>query len=184
MIKKIVTITALSTLLGTALFADGVKFLPVTDSSYVPSFAVAALGGYQKTEAVDGTGAYGVEISLTCPLLQIPNNMIRQQISLVRADSNGLATTSLELNPHVLFDVAPQLHIGVGPSLGVIYASGLGDHDTVFGIGAGASVTYDIAPKYFVGAESRYQWTNNASLSGRTVDLDNTRTLLKVGMHF
>ena len=184
MIKKIVTVTALSTLLGTALFADGVKFLPVTDSSYVPSFAVAALGGYQKTEAVDGTGAYGVEISLTCPLLQIPNHTIRQQVSLVRADSNGLATTSLELNPHVLFDVAPQLHIGVGPSLGVTYASGLGDHDTVFGIGAGASVTYDIAPKYFVGAESRYQWTNNASLSGRTVDLDNTRTLLKVGMHF
>lgn len=184
MIKNIVTITALSTLLGTALFADGVKFLPVSEASYTPSFAVAALGGYQKTDAVDGTGVYGVEVSLTCPLLQIPDHMIRQQVSLARADSNGLTTTSLELNPHVLFDVAPQLHVGVGPSLGAIYASGLSDHDIAFGIGAGASVTYDIAPKYFVGAESRYQWTTDASLSGRSVNLDNTRTLLKVGVHF
>jgi len=184
MIKKIVAAAAFSTLLGTTLLADGMQVLPVMNSSYTPSLAVAALGGYQKTDAVDGTGAYGVEVSLTCPLLQIPNYPIRQQVSLVHTNSNGLTTTDFELNPHVLFDVAPQLHVGVGPSIGFVYASGASDHDYSFGIGAGASVTYDINSQYFVGAESRYQWVNSATLSGSKVDLDNMRTLLKVGVHF
>ncbi len=184
MIKKILAVAAFSTLLGTTLLADGVQFLPAMNSSYTPSLAIAALGGYQKTDSLDGTGAYGIELSLTCPLLQIPNHIIRQQVSFVHADSNGIATNSVELNPHVLFDLAPQLRIGVGPSLGAVYAYGRDDHEVVFGIGAGVSLTYDIAPQYFVGVESRHQWTSNANLGGSKVDLDNSRTLLKVGVHF
>ena len=184
MFKKIATLSVLTAAISTSVMADGVKFLPVTETTYKPDFAVALLGGVQKTNAVDGTGAYGVEVSLKCPLLQIPSNEIRQQVSLVSTSSNGLSTTSLELNPHVMFNVAPQLHVGVGPNLGLVYATAHSDNKVAFGIGAGASISYDIAPKYFVGAETRYQWTNHPSLGGTDVNLDNSRTLLKVGMHF
>ena len=184
MFKRILKTLAFVALFTVGVSANQLKFLPVMDSSYTPNFAVAALGGYEKSNAVKGSGAYGVELSMTCPLLQIPDHTIRQQISLVHTNSEGLTTTSLELNPHVLFNVADNLNFGVGPSLGVVDASKNSQDHFVFGIGAGVSLTYDITQQYFVGLSSRYQWTNNAHLCGQNYDLDNTRTLLKFGVRF
>jgi hypothetical protein len=185
MIKKMLVSVAIAGSLATGtLLADQLKFLPFTDSSYSPNFAVAALGGYEKANSVKGSGAYGVELSLKCFLLQLPSHTIRQQISLVHTNADGLSTTSFELNPHVLFGIAHNLTLGVGPSFGAIYASANSQDHFVYGIGGGASLTYNITPQYFVGLQSRYQWTSTAHLGGRNFDLDNLRTLAKVGVYF
>ena len=185
MMKKIVTVATATLLMSTATFANDLKLLPVLSDGYTPSWGVAVLGGYEKTRDINGGGDYGVEVSLTCPLLQIPTNTIKQQISIVNSATDGLAKTSVELNPHVMFDLGNRFELGAGPSLGLVYASYASSHDVVFGAGVGASLTYNISSKYFAGVESRYQWTTDADFgSGNKVNLDNTRTIAKFGVHF
>ena len=182
--KKIV-IASLIALSMTSLSARETKLLPImSDGEYCLGPAVALIGGYGKTNNVKSTGLYGVEFSLACPLLQIPDFDIKQQVSLVHQNSDGYEATSFELNPHVMFDVVKDIQVGVGPELGVLFAKGA-KSDTVFTYGLGTSANYDLANGMFIGAEARYQWTTDAELvSGVKNDLNNFRTLLKVGVHF
>jgi hypothetical protein len=180
-IKFGIAVIALSSL---SLFAGDLKLLPVMDSSYSPNFAIAAVGGVEKFDSVKAAGSYGVELSLNCPLLQLPSNVIRQQVTLVRSSSEGLTTTALEINPHAQFPIVNKLNFGFGPSLSAVYASANSQSHMIYGIGAGASLTYNLNDKYFAGIESRYEWANTARLGGANYDMDNTRTLLKFGTHF
>lgn len=182
--KKIV-FSSLLALGATFVSANETKFLPIaTDDNYCLTPSVALVGGYGKYNNVDGDALYGVELDIACPLLALPSNKIKQQISLVYQDKNGLTTTSLELNPHVMFDLSNKVQLGVGPGLGVIFANA-DKSDTAFEIGAGASLNYDVTPKMFIGLEARYMFTTEVKLATNYKDnLNNSRTLLKVGMHF
>ncbi len=180
-------IVAASLLLATLVHAEReTKLFPImTDADYCPSPAVALLVGYGEMErAYDGDYMYGLEFSLACPALQLPTLDIRQQISLVHQSDHGLRMTSLELNPHLLFNLDNKVQLGVGPGFGLIVTDA-DETDLIFGVNVGASIHYDIDKNYFVGAEARYQWTTDAELS-KDVErsLDNYRTLVKVGMHF
>jgi hypothetical protein len=184
--KKIALATLL-TASTTLLMAQETKFLPIaTENNYSLSPSVALVGGYGKYDELDsGSALYGIELDIACPLLQLSSNKIKQQISVVHySEKDKFNSTSIELNPHVMFDVANKLQVGVGPGFGVVFADADGDTDTVFGINIGASANYDITSKMFVGAEARYQWTTDADFGGGDVSLDNYRTLLKVGYHF
>ncbi|KPV40357.1 hypothetical protein AN478_08920 [Thiohalorhabdus denitrificans] len=166
--------------------ADGWSFLPATQAGYQADAALAVLGGLQDPDVgnVDSDTAYGVEFSLSCPTLTPPRGEIRQQISLTRFDNDGLELTSFELNPHYLVDLGSNLSFGVGPGLGYVAADAEGgDSDGVFALQAGASLHYHRGP-LFLGAEARYQWTQEADLGAAETDVDNSRFLAKAGVRF
>jgi hypothetical protein len=165
--------------------ADGWDFLPVTGPDYQAAPTLAVLGGIQDpdVDGVDAGGAFGVELGLSCPTLAPPAGRIRQQISLTRFDNQNLELTSLELNPHFLVDVGGNLAVGVGPGLGYVTADAGGDSDGVFALQAGVSLHYRQGP-LFLGAEARYQWTQEADLGGAETELDNSRVVAKAGLAF
>ncbi|MEF8792385.1 hypothetical protein [Thiohalorhabdus sp.] len=170
---------------SSAAQAQGWSLLPVTDADYRAEPTLAALGGMQDPD-VDGVssgGAYGVELSLNCPTLATPRHGIRQQISLTRFDNDGLELTSLEINPHYVMPIGQGLGFGFGPGLSYVAADGGGDSDGVFGLQAGVSLHYRQGP-LFLGAEARYQWTQDADLGGGDTDLANSRLMGKAGVTF
>ncbi len=167
--------------------AGGFEFLPVLHSGYHLEPAVAVVGGWADPDVagVSGSGIYGVELSIACPLLKTPTNGIRQQISLTRFNHRGLRATSLELNPHYRVEVAPRLDVGVGPALGVIWTDLHGESDTVFGAGLGASADYRLGDHLFAGLEARALWTTEADTgNGTDTGVNNVRSLVKLGYRF
>lgn len=166
--------------------AQGWNWFPVADADYRAEPALAALGGIQDpdVDGVSSDGAFGVELSLNCPTLATPRHGIRQQISLTRFDNDGLELTSLEINPHYVVPVGQDLGFGFGPGLSYVSADAAGgDSDGVFGLQAGVSLHYRQGP-LFLGAEARYQWTQEADLGGADTDLDNSRLMGKAGVSF
>ena len=165
--------------------ADGWTFLPAAGEDYRAEPTLAALGGYQDPDigGVDAGGAYGVELALSCPTLAPPRGRIRQQISLTRFDNDGLELTSFELNPHYLVDLGSGLAVGAGPGLGYVAADAGGESDGVLALQAGASLHYRQGP-LFLGAEARYQWTQEADFGAVERDVDNSRVLAKAGWSF
>lgn len=191
---KVKTSLAALSLLTTTMLADdmekSLKILPIlTDESYTFDFAVAAMGGYQEVHHKNGSGAFGGEISFNCPLVTLPSNVIRQQLSVVRYDkevspNNNFEMVSVELNPHVMIDVTEKFRVGAGPGFGVVVADSV-KSDVVFGLNAGVSMDYAIAGPVFIGAQVRWQWTTEGEFSqGYETSVDNCLALGKVGIKF
>ena len=167
--------------------AGGFQLFPILHSGYELAPAVAVVGGYADPDVagVTGSGIYGVELSIACPLLKTPANGIRQQISLTRFDHRGLRATALELNPHYRVEVAPNLAIGAGPALGVIWTDLHGESDTVLGAGLGASAEYRLGGHLFAGLEARALWTTEADAgAGTDTGVNSVRSLVKLGYRF
>jgi hypothetical protein len=165
--------------------AAGWGFLPAANPGYEADATLAVMGGMQDpdVDGVDADAAYGIELSLSCPTLKPPRGEIRQQISVTGFDNDGLEMTSFELNPHYLVPLAENLDLGVGPGLGYVMAEGGRHDDGVFALQAGASLHYRSGP-LFLGAEARYQFTQEAEFGRRDEDLNNYRLLGKAGVNF
>lgn len=186
---KTTLITSITLACLTTLQAKDTKMLPMMDADYCAGWGFALLGGYGEadTTGAEGSLRYGVEASLACPMLQLEAGDIRQQISIVYGEDNGLTTTQIEAAPFFMFDVAKTAQIGLGPVFGVSFANldTVGtDSAVVFGAGAGVNFNYDISAKMFIGADARYLWTGDADFGTGKVNLTNYRSMLKVGMHF
>ncbi len=164
--------SALLVLSTSAFAASETKMLPILSADYCPAPTVALMGGYTNYDDADGA-LYGIELGFACPIFQIKGLEINQVLSLTHYSENGFDINTLEMNPRIMFKVADKIKLGVGPGLGVLFT----DDDTEFGFNVGASINYDITPGYFVGLETRYQWATEDAF-------DNSRTLVKVGMHF
>lgn len=178
--------------LGSALLAGsapataaGWELLPAANPDYEAEATLALMGGMQDPEVGDvgASDAYGFELSLNCPTLKPPRGEIRQQISLTGFDKEGLELASLELNPHYLVPLAENLDLGVGPGLGYVMAENGRHEDSVFALQAGASLHYR-SGALFLGAEARYQVTQEADFGRRNEDLNNYRLLGKAGINF
>ena len=166
--------------------AKETKMLPFFTQGYCAAPTVALMGGVVDYDgSSEQMGAYGVELGFACPFFQIKDLEINQVLSFVHSDENGLETNSLEMNPRIMFALNEKTKIGFGPGLGVIFAKANGQSETIFGINAGASLQYDISKDFFVGLESRYQWTQDAEFaSGNKTEMNNFRNMLKVGTRF
>lgn len=162
-------------------------FMPVAnDPAYKPNMAVALKGGMLDADVpgADASFAYGVELSLDCPLLRTPVGKIRQQLSWNRMDEDGLELNTLELNPHYVVEMAKDLWVGAGPGVGYVWA----DHSTgrganMWAVQAGASATYTMGHA-LIGLESRYQWTEGDDVGTGSKGADNWLTMAKVGYKF
>jgi len=170
---------------STPAMADGWQVLPATQSDYEAQASIAVLGGLQDPDVanVDAAGVAGLEVSLSCPTLKPPQGEIRQQISITRFDNDGLEMTSVEINPHYLMPLGENLDLGVGPGLGYVSAEKGSEDDGVFALQAGASLHYRSGP-LFLGAEARYQFTQEADFGSDDEDLNNYRLLGKAGVNF
>lgn len=182
--KLLLTLVILSTTLFGA--AKETKILPIFTGGYCAAPTVALMGGYGKYKDADnGAATYGVELGFACPVFQIKDLEINQVLSLVHSDKDGLKATTLEMNPRIMFAINEKTKFGFGPGLGVVFAETSGEKDTVIGVNLGASLNYNITPEVFIGIESRYQWTQKAEFTtGTETNLNNSRTMLKIGRHF
>lgn len=163
--------------------AGAVEWFPVTGEDYQARSTLSVIGGVQDFEDGDSDSIIGLEYSLVCPSLALDSGTIRQQISVTRYDENGFEATSFELNPHYLVLEQGNLGIGIGPGLGYIDAEAGSESDGVFAVQAGASVHYRMGA-LFLGAETRYQWTQEADFGATQTSLDNWRAAAKVGFNF
>lgn len=184
-------ITSLTLTCLTSLQAQETKFLPIMSEGFCGHYGIALMGGYGqgKTQGAEGSIRYGIEASLACPIFQLSAGDIKQKISIVYGEDNGLTTTELEMAPAFIFDVTNTTKIGVGPVLGVNFASidlaGTAKSDIVFGAGAAINFKYDVSEKMFIAADARYIWTGEANFDNNVKEkLSNFRSMLKVGMYF
>lgn len=180
--KKLLATTAIL-VLSTSTHAATWEVLPATNGDYKADIAVAVIAGTSDFDDADFSPK-GLEVSLICPVLKPPKNTIRQQISYTESDKNGVDLKSVEVNPHYMVNVSEKLSVGAGPSLGVTKIETLGQDESVFTYGIGASARLNVTNNVFIGAETRYAWSEDADLLGETDDIDNLRTTLKIGFQF
>lgn len=169
--RLILSATAAMIVLAAALPARG------GDAPYSPDWAVALKGGAWQTDVqgADAAPAYGIEISVTDPLIEPVAGQIRHMVSLNHADHDQLRLTTLEWNAHWVFETQRNLWIGAGPGIGYLWADGRNVEDSP-AVQLGASVTY-MEGHMLLGVESRYQWTEAKAA-------DNWLTMVKVGWKF
>lgn len=177
---------------GTASAEGEWTWLAGMKEGYKAEHAASLMVGMMKpdVEGADAGAAYGLELSLNCPLLQPPTNKIRQQVSFALYKDGDFSLNTIELNPHYVVEVSKGLWLGGGPGLGVVMAESEHAHgggtekhdDTLFGFQIGASLHYTAAAPFFVGAEARYQLTTKSDEFND--NLNNMRAMLKVGMSF
>lgn len=186
--KRIILLTMV--LLSTSLFAQvakETKLLPFFEAGYCADPTVAIMGGVTqyKDNTNDTTNTYGVELRFGCPVFQIKNYDIRQVLSAIHTDKNNLSTTSIEMNPRIMFELTKDVEFGFGPGLGVVFAKNSAGiktlRDTVLAVNIGASLHYTPTKNMFIGFESIYQWTQKSDF-GNT--LDNFRNMIKIGTSF
>ena len=88
------------------------------------------------------------------------------------------------INPPNMFDIAKGTQIGVGPTLGVPNVEVGNEYDTIFTYGIGASIRKDLTENIFAGAEAKYEWTTDATITGVDQDFDNASVFAKIGYSF
>ncbi len=186
--KKTASLGLLSALLfssGAALAEGQWNFLAGLDDNYVANPTLSVMVGNLNPDingASSGTIS-GLELSLNCPLLQPPSNKIRQQVSYVSYDDQGLKISSFELNPHYVIETSPGLGIGFGPGFGYVKAETANESQGMLALQLGASLHYTALGKLFLGAEARYQKTQSDAFAGQK-GADNFRVALKAGYNF
>lgn len=175
----------------TAVFQQSVagetSFLPIFKENYRPQFGVSIVAGIQNNQNFDkSANVFGIDISLQCPLLCTSKNYIRQQISFIKQDGKDIQSLAIELNPQYRLIATPSFELGVGPSLGVVFAEVVDDKNTAFTYGLGASMAYHIGSMFFT-IESRYGLTGNVDFVNsndnltNSNNLNNLRTVFKIG---
>lgn len=182
--KFLLSAVSVALLLPLTAQASEWTFLAGAKDGYVANPAVSLIAGNLDPDitGADSGTVTGIELSLNCPLLQPPTNRIRQQISYGVYDEDGLKISTIELNPHYIVKVAPGWEVGAGPGLGYVSVESDGFDESAWALQLGASVHYTGMGPLFVGAEARYQVTDE--LGDTSEEADNTRLALKVGMSF
>jgi hypothetical protein len=180
MFKSIITTAIL-------LAAIGVQaewsMLPVTEATYKPDPIVSLkVGSLKSTHAnSEALTTTGVEANFECPLLK-GTAPIRQQLSYNRGEESGATTSTIEVNPHYMVNLAENLNLGFGPGFGVIMMDAPGLSKNIGALQLGTSIQYLTGPLY-AGAEVRYQYTEQVAF-GTEKGINNTMTSAKVGYKF
>jgi len=173
----------------TILHADDWDFLPILDSNYRSELCLAVLGGnshLKKDNKSSNATSYGVEVSLNCPLIKLPDNIIKQHGSIIGYSKNNIELLSFELNPYQVFEIDNGTTIGAGPSFGLTSIEIGNKDDTLLTYGLGGSIKKEINDVLFIGLNAHYLWTSEMHIGDEhlNVDLDNLRILGKIGYQF
>ncbi len=186
MYKKLLAITVSSLALNMSASAeekDWNWFAGADDDYVMESTASILVGSMSPTDGISGN-ITGIELAFNCPLLQPPANKIRQQLSYAQYDEDGTEVTSIEINPHYVTEISPGLSIGAGPGLGYVSVDNAVKDTSLFALQVGGSLHYKVSDPLFLGADVRYQLTNNKNLGGSIQGMDNWGVALKAGVNF
>lgn len=186
--KKTLGIMTIAASMGVATAqAQDWRFFPGGDDDYRAQPTVSLIYGRTMPSATgfkDGNIA-GIELSLNCPMLQPPRNRIRQQLSYIHYSQADKEIDALEINPHYVVEIAPDLEIGGGPGLAYIKTTTQINDPSLWGLNLGLSVHYRGLGPVFIGAEYRYQITSDEDFgNGTKEDLNNSRYDIKLGYEF
>lgn len=190
-IKKALLTLASGVLLSSSVYgADKFQAFPIfKDPNYKPNIEVALIGGYVgfANNDIDGGEMYGLEVSLDCPVFTLPgDNLIRQQLSVNKYSKNSVDVTTLEINPYYFMHLSKDLLFGFGPGIGAALVDAPGQNTWLFTYQAGAGLKYYINKDVLVGLDVRWQGSVEKDYmgSGKDDNLNNTRTLAKIGYRF
>jgi len=168
-----------SLLASTLLMAENHTVL---DDSFKMDPSLALLIG-----TVKGTNSYahaeviyGLEYGFNC----LVSDMLRQQVQITNYKDKNLKMTEISVNPHYMINVNSNMQIGFGPTLGLARVDNSQDKDTIFTYGAGGSLVQNLNETLFVGAEAKYEWSEDASLSGVNDNFNNVKIFVKAGYRF
>jgi len=181
--KKVI-ITLIASLFSVTSYAEnGWRFFAGMEDDFKHETTTSVLlGGLGPNSSVGDTGlSYGLEISFNCPLLQPPSNKIRQQVSALRYKDGDSTIQTIQINPHYVVEVIPNLWMGGGPGIGYVRARVNKITSNMVAGQLGASLHYNIE-KIFIGAEARYQITQRDDVGGIIDEgADNWQAILKLG---
>lgn len=159
---------------------------PAFKPGWDPAFTLAATAGYLDPDVhgASGDAAYGLQFSLNCPWFQPPAGVIRQQFNFNYFDEGDLEMKTLEMNPRYFMALSHGLTIGVGPSIGYVWADAdAGKSPGMWAGGLGADLDYRVGSLFF-GIGTRYQWTQNKTVGFDKGGADNLLITVKVGVNF
>lgn len=166
---------------ASATHADGLKFLPGLQPGFKFEPTVALTGGVANAPAAndDAVGAYGLEMSMNCGLIQTSDNRIRTHVQLNRIEDAGVRATTVELSPRYTLPLGGGFAVGAGPVLSWVGADTAAGNRNLFGYGAAAGVDFRKG-HYFSGIDLRY--LNTAERD--SVNFENVMLQVKVGYNF
>jgi opacity protein-like surface antigen len=161
----------------------------LNDPNFKPNIEVALIGGYAgfSNNDLDSGSMYGLEVSLDCPIFTLPgDNLLRQQVSINRYSKNSADVTTIEMNPYYFINLSKDLVFGFGPGIGAGLVDAPGKETWLFTYQAGAGLKYYINKDVLVGVDVRWQGSveKDYTGSGKDDNLNNTRTLAKLGYRF
>ena len=168
-----------SLLASTFLMAENSTVL---DESFKLEPSLAVLGGVVKSDNAYAHAEifYGLEYGFNC----LVSDTVRQQLQITNYKDKNLKMTQINLNPHYMINVNSNMQLGFGPTFGLARVDNSQDKDTIFTYGAGGSLIQNLNEILFVGAEAKYEWSEDASLAGVNDNFNNVKVLLKAGYRF
>jgi len=185
---KLAMLTILSALVTQPVIANelGWMLFPVIDDNYIGDHILSiTAGSFDPDSRLAGSGSItGIELSMNCPLVKPPTNNIRQQISYTVYDENNLKVSSFELNPHYVVALSNDLSIGGGPGIGYVSVDSASKDPNLWAFQLGGSIHYTGAGPLFIGAEARYQLTEDSAITATENNMDNMRAMIKLGYAF
>ena len=154
----------------------------ILDSEFTFDPSIAILAGAMKNDNnnADWKTLSGIELGFNC----LATDTIRQQVQLTNFKDNNLKVLQVNINPHYIVALNDTIKFGFGPTLGFATIDNGVDTDTVFTYGMGTNLSLNVNENIFLGTEIKYEFTQDASLSGVNNDIDNMKVFAKIGYQF
>jgi len=181
---SLIAIALILSFFSTISFAEkSWRFFAGMEEDFVHESTVAAMvGGLGPDDKIGSTGlTYGAELSFNCPIIQPPENKIRQQVSVIQYKDGDSNIQTAQINTHYVVEVAPKLWLGGGPGIGLMRAEVNNRKSNMISAQLGASAHYSI-DKIFIGGEARYQVTQGDEVGGHSdLGASSWQALFKLG---
>ena len=123
---------------------------------------------------------YGLELGFNC----LANDSIRQELQLTSFKDGDLKILQANVNPQYVTNINQMLKFGFGPTAGLASIDNGTDSETLFTYGVGTSLSFNVNENIFVGAEFKYELTEDATFGDVTNNFDNIKAFTKIGYQF
>jgi len=181
---NIFTVALFLSVFSCTSFADkSWRFFAGMEEDFVHESTISAMIGSlgPNTKIGDVGLVFGGELSFNCPIIQPPENKIRQQLSVLQYKDGDSKIQSAQINAHYVVEVDPKLWVGGGPGIGFVKVDANNRTANMMSAQLGASAHYSI-DKIFIGGEVRYQMTQGDEVGGHSdLGASSWQALVKLG---
>lgn len=183
---KNILIAILLTLSTVSLQANETRILPILTGDYCPNPTMAVTTGYNIYDDIkdSGSSTYGLEIAFGCPIFEIKDLEINQVLGANHYKKDNFSITTVEMNPRIMFELDNRTKVGVGPGVSILFVDNNNNKDTILGFNIGATVNYQLNDGMFIGLDIRHQFTQKTNVFSNNINLNNNKTVIKIGKSF